>query len=167
LAVPDRRTPQVQARLNEGRRRILAAAADQPAVTGYRAVAGGELAEVRAAVAAATDAVEQLTAVVEIFATRALKEPRLARALLAEPADRPVDGPRLRLRREFRDVLAEVVAGGVRFGSPPRQDPEVVATALVGAIAEALLGPLSAGADTGALAAAVPFTHRAVGAGRV
>jgi AcrR family transcriptional regulator len=196
--VPYRRTPQVQARLDERRNRILAAAADQLAEAGYggcsisavaaragvspgtlynyvngkgelaaevfRAVADAELAEVRAAVAAATGAVEQLTAAVETFATRAVKAPRLAYALLAEPVDPAVDEIRLLFRRELRDVLAEVVSGGVRCGSLPPQDVEVVSAALVGAIAEALLGPLRTGADTGFLATVVAFAHRAVGA---
>ena len=82
-------------------------------------------------------------AVVDAFARRALRGGRLAYALLSEPVDPAVEAERLVFRRDYRDLLAGIVAGGVASGELPRQRPEVTAAALVGAIAEALVGPLS------------------------
>ena len=129
----------------------------------FRAVATGELHAVRSAVAAASGTPAELTAVVETFAARALKAPRLAAALLAEPVDPSVEKLRVEFRREFRDVLADVIVRGVASGRIPRQDAEVVAAALVGAIAEGLSGPLSTGREADATGTIVTLTLRAVG----
>jgi AcrR family transcriptional regulator len=85
----------------------------------------------------------RITAGVETFARRALRARRLAYALLAEPVDPAVEAERLAFRRAYRDVLAGVIAGGIEAGELPGQDVEVAAAAMVGAIAEALVGPLS------------------------
>jgi AcrR family transcriptional regulator len=129
----------------------------------FASVASGEVDAVRAAVAAARGTAEEVVAVVETFATRALKAPRLAYALLAEPVDPMVEKLRIRFRGEFRAVLAEVIERGMRSGLLPPQNPEVVAAALVGAIAEALLAPLAAGGDTDTVATLVMLVLRAVG----
>jgi AcrR family transcriptional regulator len=90
----------------------------------------------------------RLAAGVDVFARRALRGRRLAWALLAEPVDPAVEAERLAFRRAYRDVLAAVLAAGVAAGELPDQDPELAAAALVGAIGEALVGPLSpAGPD--------------------
>src|SRR5699024_8421437 len=81
----------------------------------------------------------------ETFSARALKRPRQAYALLAEPVDAPVAEQRLAFRRVYRDVLARLIADGVRSGSLPAQDAELTAAALVGATAEILVGPLATG----------------------
>ena len=88
---------------------------------------------------------ERVCAVLETFAARALKRPRQAYALLAEPVDAPVAQQRLVFRRVYRDVLAGLIADGVRSGSLPAQDSELTAAALVGATAEVLVGPLVTG----------------------
>jgi AcrR family transcriptional regulator len=129
----------------------------------FRAVVGREVEAVRTAVAAGGTLVERTVAVVETFALRALKAPRLAYALLAEPVDPVVDGLRLEFRIAFRDVIAESVAAGVRAGEVPPQDPQVVAAALVGAIAEALVGPLVGQDDPGAVPTLVTFALRSLG----
>jgi AcrR family transcriptional regulator len=131
----------------------------------FRAVAGREVDAVRAAVAGASGVVAQTAAVIETFAGRALQAPRLAYALLAEPVDPVVDELRLEFRTAFRDVIVEVVAEGVRRGELPPQNALVVAAALVGAIGEALVGPLAAGTggpDT--VPTLITFTTRAIGA---
>src|SRR5579875_2278497 len=112
----------------------------------FRALAGRELTAVADAARAPGSAAERVHAVIEVFAARALKEPRRAYALLAEPADPAVDALRLEFRRSFRDVLAAAIADGVAEDELPPQQPEASAAALVGAIAEALVGPL-AGTD--------------------
>lgn len=129
----------------------------------FRTVVGREVAAVRTAVATSGTVVERTVAVVETFALRALKSPRLAYALLAEPVDPVVDGLRLEFRVAFRDVIAASVAAGVRDGELPPQDPQVVAAALVGAIGEALVGPLGGQDDPAAVPTLVCFALRSLG----
>ncbi|MFJ8912637.1 TetR/AcrR family transcriptional regulator [Amycolatopsis sp. NPDC102389] len=88
---------------------------------------------------------ERVVAVFDTFASRALKTPRMAYALLAEPVDAPIEAERLVFRRAFRDVVAQHVADGVRSGALPAQDADITAAALVGAAAEVLIGPLTTG----------------------
>ena len=92
---------------------------------------------------AAGDAAARIAAAVEAFARRALAAHRLAYALLAEPVDPGVEAERLAFRRAYRDVFAALIATGVEAGELPGQDPELTGAALVGAIGEALVGPLS------------------------
>ncbi|WP_055590632.1 TetR/AcrR family transcriptional regulator [Peterkaempfera griseoplana] len=135
------------------------------AVELFRTVVGGEVAAVTAAAGnPALTPQQRVTAVVETFAARALRSPRLAYALLAEPVDPAVDAERLVFRRTFRDVIAAQVAAGVAAGDLPRQDAELTAAALVGAVGEALVGPLAAGAaPTDLVPALLSFTVRALG----
>ncbi|MEU3072809.1 TetR/AcrR family transcriptional regulator [Streptomyces laurentii] len=132
----------------------------------FRTVVGREVAAVSEAAARPSHrtAAERVVAVIETFASRALKAPRLAYALLAEPVDPAVDAERLVFRRAFRDVFAERIAAGVRSGELPPQDAVLTASALVGAGAEALTGPLTAGSPgPGTVPALVTFTLRALG----
>lgn len=92
-------------------------------------------------------ATERIATGVETFARRALRSPRIAYALLAEPVDPAVEAERLAFRRAYRDILAGVIADGVGAGELPAQDVQVSAAAIVGAIGEALVGPLSPVAD--------------------
>jgi AcrR family transcriptional regulator len=131
----------------------------------FRSVAGREVDAVRAAVAATSGVVAQTAVVIETFAGRALKAPRLAYALLAEPVDPVVDELRLEFRIAFRDVIVDVVAEGVRCGDLPPQNAAVVSAALVGAIGEALVGPLAAGTgDPDTVPTLIAFARRAIGA---
>jgi AcrR family transcriptional regulator len=112
------------------------------------------------AVAAVTGetAAQRLAAAVETFARRALRGRRLAWALLAEPVDPAVEAERLVFRRAYADVFARAIAEGIAQGELPPQDADFTATALVGAIGEALVGPLSpthAAADPDALVGAL------------
>ncbi|MER7842918.1 TetR/AcrR family transcriptional regulator [Kitasatospora sp. NPDC096077] len=110
----------------------------------FRRVVTHEMAAVNAAVALRDTPRQRIAAVVETFAARALRAPRLAYALLVEPADTVVDGERLVFRRAFRDVIATEIAAAVAAGELPEQDPVLTAAALVGAVGEALAGPLAA-----------------------
>jgi AcrR family transcriptional regulator len=130
----------------------------------FRSVVSHEVAVVRAAAAVPESAAARVAAVAETFATRAFRAPRGAYALLAEPVDPAVDELRLEFRRAFRDVIADAIAAGVASGELPEQDPALVAAALVGAMGEALVGPLQAGADPAALPSLLHFVHRALGA---
>lgn len=92
-------------------------------------------------------AAERAATAAELWARRALRARRLAYSLLAEPVDPLVEAERLAFRRAYRDVIAALIADGVAAGELPRQDPEITAAALVGALGEALVGPLSPAGD--------------------
>ncbi|MFE9841653.1 TetR/AcrR family transcriptional regulator [Streptomyces goshikiensis] len=131
----------------------------------FRTLVARELEAVTACADRPGTAAHRVAAAVEIFASRALQAPRRAFALLAEPADPAVDTERLVFRRAFRDVYAAQIAAGVASGELPPQSPELTAAALVGAIAEALVGPLADGdADPGeVIPGLITFTLRALG----
>ncbi|MFD3596590.1 TetR/AcrR family transcriptional regulator [Nocardia sp. NPDC058640] len=109
----------------------------------FDTVVAREVDAVRAAVAEG-DVVQRVSAAVETFAGRALKNPKLAYVLLVEPVDAAVDAQRLRFRRAFAASFASAIAHGVGDGTLPAQDPSFSAAALVGAIGEVLVGPLAA-----------------------
>jgi AcrR family transcriptional regulator len=113
--------------------------------------------------------VERLEAAVATFAGRALANPRLAWALVYEPVDALVDAERLVYRREYCRHMAALLRHAIASGELPAQDAELSAAALVGAIAEALVGPLSPVAGRIAstedlIAPLVRFCRRSVGA---
>jgi AcrR family transcriptional regulator len=112
------------------------------------------------------EATQRLAAAVETFARRALRGRRLAYALLAEPVDPAVEAERLTFRRAYRDGFASIVRDGVASGELPPQDADLTAAALVGAIGETLVGPLSPGAhdtsDDELVVALVRFCIRSV-----
>jgi AcrR family transcriptional regulator len=113
-------------------------------------------------------AAERAATAAAIWARRALRGRRLAYALLAEPVDPLVEAERLAFRGAYRNVIASLIEDGVAAGELPEQDPEVTAAALVGALGEALVGPLSptaTGTDADELIAqVVSFWLRALGA---
>jgi AcrR family transcriptional regulator len=86
---------------------------------------------------------ERVAAAAEAFARRALAAPTMAYALLAEPVDPAVEAERLSFRRGYRDAFAGALDEGIASGELREQDSELAAAALVGALGEALLGPLS------------------------
>ncbi|MGZ8635001.1 MAG: TetR/AcrR family transcriptional regulator [Solirubrobacteraceae bacterium] len=96
-----------------------------------------------AAEAAGGTASQRLAAAVETFARRALRGRRLAWALLAEPVDPAVEVERLAFRRAHAADFARVLRDGVAAGELAPQNAELSAAALVGALGEALVGPLS------------------------
>jgi AcrR family transcriptional regulator len=104
--------------------------------------------------AAAMEAESDVESVLITFAERALRNPRLAWALIAEPVDPLVERERLAYRRRYAAHLARLLADG---GNP---SPELTAAALVGGVAEALVGPLAGRADLDDLRT---FVRRAVG----
>lgn len=92
------------------------------------------------------DPVERLRRGVEVFAHRALENHGLAYALLAAPAEPAVGAERLAFRRRYRALFATVIDEGIAAGQLPRQDVEITAAALTGAIGEVLVYPLSTSA---------------------
>lgn len=110
----------------------------------FREAASIELDAVRDAVETAPDAAAaQLRALIEAFARRAIRVRRLAWALLVEPVDPLIDAERLRYRRAYADTVADIISRGVTSGELPSQDARIVGPGIVGAIGEALTGPLS------------------------
>jgi len=113
--------------------------------------------------------VDRLVRVLSTFAQRALRRPRLAWALIAEPVDPLVDAERLAYRARYSELAAEALRAGIAARELPDQDVELTAAALVGGCGEALVGPLSplAGAKPSReeiLSALETFVRRAVGA---
>jgi AcrR family transcriptional regulator len=129
----------------------------------FRSVVTREVEAVRQAVRPEDSVVERTVALVETFAGRALKSPRLAYALLAEPVDPAVDALRLKFRVAFRDIAAESIALGIASAEIAPQDSGVVAAALVGAIAEALVGPLAGDLEPSTVPTLIRFALRSLG----
>ncbi len=109
----------------------------------FRRASQREIDACAAAAALPGSARERLARVVETFARRALKGRRLAWALLAEPVDPVVDADRARFREPYRAIFADIIQAGIEAGEVAPQHAKTVAAAMVGAIAEALIGPLS------------------------
>ncbi|MGH1344833.1 MAG: TetR/AcrR family transcriptional regulator [Nannocystales bacterium] len=86
---------------------------------------------------------EALRAAVRTWASRALEGRTLAYALIAEPVIPEVEAARLRLRRAYVDVLRTILVRGCQQGEFSLPSLDVAAAAIVGALAEALVGPLS------------------------
>jgi AcrR family transcriptional regulator len=104
---------------------------------------------------------------IDTFARRALRGRRLAWALLVEPVDPAVEAERLHFRHSYRDLMAEVIAAGIEAGELPAQDVDATAAALIGALGEAMVGPLSptAGDENpdALIASLINFCTRAIG----
>jgi len=80
---------------------------------------------------------------------RALAEPVRAYALIAEPVDPAVEAERITFRNAYADLFERALRDGVEKREIPPLDTELAAAAIVGALAEALVGPL-ARRETGA-----------------
>lgn len=128
----------------------------------FRNVVNHEVEAVRQAAERPGSPAERVAAIVETFAERALKVPRQAYALLAEPVDAPIEAERIVFRRVFRDELARHIREGVRTGELPPQDADLTAAALVGGAAEVLIGPLTTD-SADAVGALRTFIFRALG----
>src|SRR5437660_10793269 len=112
----------------------------------FRLVCDREVLAMGAAAEAMPDGspcVDRLETVLGTFADRALRRPRLAWALIAEPVDPLVDAERLAYRERYRVLCAEALRAGIKGGEIPQQDVQLTAAALVGGGGEALVGPLS------------------------
>jgi len=134
----------------------------------FRHAAAHDLAAVDQAATGGT-CMQRLEAAVAAHARGVLRHRRLAWALLYEPVDPLVDEERLVYRRTYCRHMAGLLRQAVAAGEIPRQDVELSAAALVGAVAEALVGPLSpvAGQMESAeriIATLVRFCRRSVGA---
>jgi AcrR family transcriptional regulator len=113
-------------------------------VTGVvKAISDEEIAAVRNAARAAPGPVSALAASIATFAARALRNRRLAWAVIAEPVDADIEKVRLAYRRALADELQSRIAAAIKAGHLPQQDITLSSSALVGVLLEGLLGPLA------------------------
>jgi AcrR family transcriptional regulator len=134
----------------------------------FREASQHEVDAMRAAIEETSgSAPERIAAGIEAFARRALRGRRLAWALLAEPVDPAVEAERLHFRHSYSDLMAAVIREGIEAGEIPDQDPDATAAALIGAVGETMLGPLSPTANGGdpeaLIASLITFCTRAIG----
>lgn len=133
-----------------------------------RTAARNELSLMRAASGRSARFAARFEGVIRMYATSTLRNRRLAWALAYEPADSLVDAERLAYRRRYRDGMAGLLRDGIAEQAIPDQDVQVAAAAVIGAIAEALAGPLSPtadrdGGDDDLVTTIIRFCRRAVG----
>ncbi len=102
-----------------------------------------ELAATRRAAEAAPGPLSALAAAIATFAARALRQRRLAFAMIAEPVDAEIDAVRLGYRRALTGELRTLIEAAIGGGHLPEQDAAIAAPALVGALIESLVGPLA------------------------
>ena len=173
-----RRTNDVEARLADNRKRILAAARalvgeggwPEAQVTNVAAAAGvatgtvyryfpskAELfvevlstvsqreVDVLDAIANGSEpAPQRLHAAITAFVKRAMRNRRLAYALIAEPCDPEIDRARLSYRHAISKQIMRIVRDGQESGAFRADlDAGIAATVIVGGFMEGLIGPLS------------------------
>jgi len=102
-----------------------------------------ELAAMRRAADAAPGPLSALCAVIVAFATRALRQRRLAWAMTAEPADADTDAARSGYRGALVAEIEARLRAAIDGGHLPEQDTRIAAPALIGALLEGLVGPLA------------------------
>jgi AcrR family transcriptional regulator len=126
-----------------------------------------EIGAMQRAADAAPGPLSALAAAITTFAARALANPKLAFALIAEQADGAADAARLGFRKALATELARRLSVAMGGGHLPDQDVAIAAPALLGAIIEGLVGPLAAPADEAtardAVQAITLFALRAAG----
>lgn len=126
----------------------------------FRTVVRAEVHAVDAAAHGAGAPAARLRAVVETFVHRALRAPRLAYALLAEPVDPLVESERLLFRHTYAGIIEAVLRDGIAAGDFAEQDPRLTAAALVGLMSETLVGPLSPYPETETMVPPHDMTER-------
>ncbi|TDT40320.1 TetR family transcriptional regulator [Halospina denitrificans] len=110
----------------------------------FRRATEQEVHKVGEALDTAAPADEALAESLGVFARRAIRSPTMAWALIAEPVDPLVDEERLRYRQAYAELFQQNLTLGIEQGHyRPDQNPQLGSAAIVGAIAEALVGPLS------------------------
>jgi AcrR family transcriptional regulator len=113
-----------------------------------RGVCDRELAVVRAiAGERERPALDRISDGVATFAGRALRGEGLAYAVIVEPMDPDVDQVRLAARARLAAVFAGLIGEGVASGEFGPQDAGLRGAAIVGALLEALAGPLARRTD--------------------
>lgn len=101
--------------------------------------------DVMAAIAQADETADsRLRTAVTTFVRRAMRNPRLAYALIAEPCDKEIDEARLTYRAAISEVIRSIIASGQSSGEMTSDvQPNIAASVVVGGFMEGLIGPLS------------------------
>jgi len=87
---------------------------------------------------------QRLHIAVTTFVERAMRNRRLAYALIAEPCEREIDEARLTYHHAISKQIMRIVKDGQANGDfRPDIDPSIAATVIVGGFMEGLIGPLS------------------------
>ena len=87
---------------------------------------------------------QSLHAAVSTFVERAMRNRRLAYALIAEPCEKEIDTARLTYRSAISKQIMRIVREGQSSGAFRVDiDPSIAATVIVGGFMESLIGPLS------------------------
>ncbi len=107
------------------------------------AVSEREIGAMRRAADAAPGPLSALAAALTTFAAHALGSRRLAFALIAEPVDADSEKARQPYRAALAAEIGRRLAAAMTGGYVPDRDVKVAAPALVGALAEGLVGPLA------------------------
>lgn len=106
-------------------------------------VSRDELASIRRAADAAPGPMSALAAAVTTVAVHVLTHRKLAWGILAEPVDVDVSQQRIASRKEIAAEIGQRIEAAVRANHLPAQDIGIAATAVIGALHEALVGPLA------------------------
>jgi AcrR family transcriptional regulator len=102
-----------------------------------------EIAAIERAAKAAPGPLSALAAAITTFAARALAEPRLAFALIAEPVEAELDLARGAYRRALAAQFERLVRNAVEGRHLPEQDVALAAATLVGALDAGVVGTLA------------------------
>ncbi|MCC5880981.1 MAG: TetR/AcrR family transcriptional regulator, partial [Idiomarina sp.] len=129
---------------------------EQLACTAFERATRIEVAQVEQALCSDPHPLTALENALRVFARRALRAPTLAWALIAEPVDAAVDQKRLEYRLQYANLFAHTIERAMSDQLISRQRAMLTSTAIVGAIAEALIGPLAHKAE----APLVPATQQ-------
>lgn len=87
---------------------------------------------------------QTLHAAVSAFVERAMRNRRLAYALIAEPCEKEIDEARLVYRHAISKQIMRIVKEGQECGDfRSGLEPSIAATVIVGGFMESLIGPLS------------------------
>ncbi len=102
-----------------------------------------EIGALRRAASVAPGPLSALAAAIMTFAARALRQRRLAYAVIAEPVDAALDAARVDFRKKLAAEFSLRIAAAVAGKHLPEQDATLAAAALVGLLIEGSIGPLA------------------------
>ena len=130
-------------------------------------VTRNEIQAIRDAAGAAPGPLSALAAAITTIAVHVLENRKLAWAIIAEPVDVDIAPARLSGRQAIAAEIEQRLKAAIAGGFVPAQDTVMSAAAIIGALHEGVIGPLSPARDGGQLREAAQtltlFTLRAVG----
>ncbi len=86
---------------------------------------------------------QRLAAAIRVVATRAMEGATAAYPIVAEPAGDSLERERRVYRENWSNAFAHAIRAGITDGVFPKQDADISAACITGAILEALIAPLS------------------------